>query len=239
MVSAVVLAAGASTRMGQPKQLLTWGGVPMVRHVARTFAMSEACEVIVVVGCRADDVARAVLGDECGSHRQRRGQEREGDQGRATPIHVTVNAAWKDGMATSVACGVGAARADAEAFLIALSDHPAVGVDVIDALIAAFVQRSPAERTRAVMAPVHAGRRGHPTLLSAGLRAELEALGAARTLRDIVNANADPIRSLVEVSSEGIRMDLDTPSDYVEALLQMPRFASCIEEPEGSATDGN
>ena len=89
------------------------------------------------------------------------------------------------------------------------------------------------------MAPVHAGRRGHPTLLSAGLRAELEALGAARTLRDIVNANADPIRSLVEVSSDGIRMDLDTPSDYVEALLQMPRFASCIEEPEGSATDWN
>lgn len=247
MVSAVVLAAGASTRMGQPKQLLTWGGVPMVRHVARTFAMSEACEVIVVVGCRADDVARAVLGDECGSHRQRRGQEREGDQGRATPIHVTVNAAWKDGMATSVACGVGAARADAEAFLIALSDHPAVGVDVIDALIAAFVQRSPAERTRAVMAPVHAGRRGHPTLLSAGLRAELEALGctatagpgAARTLRDIVNANTNPVWSFVEVSSEGIRMDLDTPSDYAEALLQMPRFASCIREPEGSATDGD
>jgi len=52
VVSAVVLAAGASTRMGQPKQLLTWGGVPMVRHVARTFAMSEACEVIVVVGSR-------------------------------------------------------------------------------------------------------------------------------------------------------------------------------------------
>ncbi|HNU93842.1 MAG TPA: nucleotidyltransferase family protein [Bacillota bacterium] len=227
VVSAVVLAAGASARMGRPKQLLPWGGMPMVRHVAETLAGSTASEVIVVVGCRADEVTRAVLGGS------------EGDSGRRAPIRVAVNSAWEDGMAASVACGVGAARADAEAFLITLSDHPAVGVDVIDVLIAEFAQRSPAERARAVLVPVHEGRRGHPTLLSAGLRAELEALGAARTLRDIVNANADPIRSLVEVSSEGIRMDLDTPSDYVEALLQMPRFASCIEEPEGSATDGN
>ena len=227
MVSAVVLAAGASTRMGQPKQLLPWGDVPMVRHVARTFAASEACEVVVVVGCRADAVARAVLGDG------------DRDHGRRAPIRIAVNPAWEGGMATSVACGIGAARADAEAFLITLSDHPAVGVDVINALIAAFAQRSSAERVRAVIAPVHDGRRGHPVLLSAGLRDELEALGPARTLRDIVNANTDPVWSLVEVSSDGIRIDLDTPSDYTEALSRMPESASCIEEPEGSATHGD
>lgn len=245
MVSAVVLAAGASTRMGQPKQLLPWGGVPMVRHVARTFAASEACEVVVVVGCRADAVARAVLGDEHGARQH--GQERQGDQGRAAPIRVAVNVAWKDGMASSVACGVGAARADAEAFLIALSDHPAVDVDVVNALIAAFAQRSPTERAKAVIAPVHDGRRGHPVLLSAGLRDELEALecatasgpGTARTLRDIVNANTGPAWSLVEVSSEGVRTDLDTPSDYTEALSRMFESAPCIEEPEGSEAHGD
>jgi len=247
LVSAVVLAAGASTRMGRPKQLLPWGGVPMVRHVAQTFAKSAACEVIVVVGCRADAVVRAVLGDEHGVHRQRHGRERQGDQGRAAPIRVVVNAAWEDGMATSVSCGVGAARADADAFLIALSDHPAVGVDVINTLIAAFAQRSPAERVRAVIAPVHDGRRGHPVLLSAGLRDELEALGhapapgrgTARTLRDIVNANTGPAWSLVEVPSEGITMDLDTPCDYTEALTRMFEPASCTDEPEGSETDGD
>lgn len=236
-VSAVVLAAGASTRMGQPKQLLPWGSVPMVRHVAQTFAMSAACEVIVVVGCRADDVARAVLRHDHGAHRQ----------GRAAPIRVAVNAAWEDGMAASVACGVGAARADAEAFLIALSDHPVVDVDVINALITTFAQRSPAERVRAVIAPVHDGRRGHPVLLSAGLRDELETLGCAaaseprtaRTLRDIVNANTSPTWSLVEVPSEGIRMDLDTPSDYTEALSRMFESASCTDEPGGSETHGD
>lgn len=246
-VSAIVLAAGASTRMRRPKQLLPWGRMPMVRHVAQTFAASWACEVIVVVGCRADAVVRAVLGDEHGVHRQRHGRERQGDQGRAAPVRVVVNAAWEDGMATSVSCGVGAARADADAFLIALSDHPAVGVDVINTLIAAFAQRSPAERVRAVIAPVHDGRRGHPTLLSAGLRDELEALGCsaasgpgtARTLRDIVNANTGPTWSLVEVLSEGIRMDLDTPSDYTEAVLRMSESAPCMEEPEGSETHGD
>ena len=245
VISAVILAAGASTRMGRPKQLFPWGGVPMVRHVAQTFAKSAACEVIVVVGCRADAVARAVLGDERGVHRQR--HRRQGDQGPATPIRVAVNAAWEDGMAASVACGVGAARADAEAFLIALSDHPAVDVDVINALIASFAQRSPAERVRAVIAPAHGGRRGHPVLLSAGLRDELEALGhapapgrgTARTLRDIVNANTGPAWSLVEVPSEGITMDLDTPCDYTEALTRMFEPASCTDEPEGSETDGD
>ena len=168
VISAVILAAGASTRMGRPKQLLPWGGVPMVRHVAQTFAKSAACEVIVVVGCRADAVARAVLGDERGVHRQR--HRRQGDQGPATPIRVAVNAAWEDGMAASVACGVGAARAGAEAFLIAVGPSSR-NVDVINALIASFAQRSPAERVRAVIAPAH-GR--PPVLLSAGLRDELE-----------------------------------------------------------------
>lgn len=246
-VSAIVLAAGASTRMGRPKQLLPWGGVPMVRHVAHTFASSMACEVVVVVGCRAGAVARAVLEDELGAHRQGHGRERQGDQGRTAPIRVVVNAAWNDGMAASVACGVGAARADAEAFLIALSDHPAVDVDVINVLIAAFAQRSPAERVAAVIAPAHGGRRGHPVLLSAGLRDELEALGrapapgpgTARTLRDIVNANTGPAWSLVEVPSEGITMDLDTPCDYTEALTRMFEPASCTDEPEGSETDGD
>ena len=245
LVSAVVLAAGASTRMGRPKQLLPWGGVPMVRHVAQTFAASEACEVVIVVGCRAHAVARAVLGDEHGVNRD--GRECRGDRVRAAPIRVAVNTAWEHGMATSVACGVGAARADAEAFLIDLSDHPAVDVDVINALITAFSQRSPAERVGAVIAPVHDGRRGHPVLLSAGLRHELEALGCgaasepgtARTLRDIVNANTAPAWSLVEVPSEGIRMDLDTPSDYTEALSRMSEYECCAEEPEGSETHGD
>jgi len=206
-----------------------------------------AGEVVVVVGCRADAVARAVLEDEHGAHRQGHGQERRGDQGRAAPIRVAVNAAWEDGMAASVSSGVRAATADAEAFLIALSDHPAVEVGVINALIEAFAQRSPAERVRAVIAPVHDGRRGHPVLLSAAFRDELEALGrapvsgpgTARTLRDIVNANAGPALSLVEVPSEGIRMDLDTPSDYTEALSRMFESAYCTDEPEGSETDGD
>ena len=83
MVSAVVLAAGASARMGRPKQLLPWGGCPMVRHVAETLAGSTASEVIVVVGCRADEVTPAALGGS------------EGDSGRRAPIRVAVNSAWK------------------------------------------------------------------------------------------------------------------------------------------------
>lgn len=233
VVSAIVLAAGASTRMGRPKQLLPWGGVPMVRHVAETFARSMASEVIVVVGCFADEVARAVLGDEqgaCGHW-----GECEVDDGRRSPIRVAVNDAWEDGMATSAARGARAARADAEAFLIALSDHPAVGVDVVNALITAFAERPSAGRSQAVMAPVHAGRRGHPVLFAAGLRAELESLGAGRTLRDIVNAYTGPAWSLVEVTSEGIRIDLDTWSDYTDARSRMPELTSCREEPEGNA----
>ena len=232
IVSAIVLAAGASTRMGRPKQLLPWGGRPMVRHVAEIFARSMASEVVVVVGCRADAVARAVLGNEhCAG----------------APVRVAVNAAWEDGMASSVACGVAAARADADAFLIALSDHPAVDVGVVDVLIAAFAGRSPGERARAVLAPVHAGRRGHPVLLGSGLRAELAALGRAAafgpgqpcTLRDIVRANTDPVASFVEVESAGVRMDLDTPSDYAEAVRRMPESTPYMAEPEGSERHGD
>lgn len=244
VVSAIVLAAGASTRMGRPKQLLPWDGRPMVRHIAQTYAASMASEVVVVVGCRADAVARAALAVDGEGESQ---GERGGCDG--APVRVVVNAHWEDGMASSVACGVSAARADAEAFLIALSDHPAVDVGVVDALIAAFAKRAPGERVRTVLSPVHAGRRGHPVLLGSGLRSELAALGGghragsepgqAPTLRDIVQANTDPATSFVEVESPGIRMDLDTPGDYAEALRRAREWALDVAaESEEGERDG-
>ncbi|MEA4883061.1 MAG: nucleotidyltransferase family protein [Clostridia bacterium] len=217
-VSAILLAAGASSRMGTAKQLLMWERVPMVSHVASVCANSRCAEVIVVVGCRADEVREAVLA-RC---------EQSGPSGarfRGKPVTVVTNEGWERGMASSVACGAASADPRADAFAIALSDHPAVESSVIDAIILAFARFELNQQGRAVVVPTHNGRRGHPILLGAALRDELIALpgkpgevrGKGRTLSDIVGENLDVLRGLVEVSSPGVRVDLDTVEEYEAA----------------------
>ncbi|HEX5498621.1 MAG TPA: NTP transferase domain-containing protein, partial [Thermomicrobiales bacterium] len=117
MISGIILAAGDSTRLGRPKQLLPVGGLPLLAHVLRHAAASRLDDVVVVLGHDAEAIAEAV-----------------GEWGQ----RIAVNPDFAAGQSTSLKIGLAAVPPQAEAALVLLGDQPEVGPAIIDAVIAAF-----------------------------------------------------------------------------------------------------
>ncbi|MEM6548264.1 MAG: molybdopterin-binding/glycosyltransferase family 2 protein [Pseudomonadota bacterium] len=189
-VSAVLLAAGQSSRMGDRDKLLEpVAGQAVLRRLAETLASSGAEEVIAVL--RPEDLARRrVLADAA--------------------VRVTENPRAAEGMGTSIAAGVVAANPAAEAVLIALADMPEVTAQHINRMIAAF---DPAEGRAIVRAVAEDGTPGHPVLFSKRFFEGLRGLGGDNGAREILRENADfivdvPLPGRVAVT------DLDTPQDW-------------------------
>lgn len=195
-VSAIVLAAGASRRMGRCKPLLPLGDHLAIVRLIQAIRVGGVAQVAVVVAPpHGDAVAAAVA-----------------------PLGVSLvrNEEPESDMAGSARAALAAAGSGAEAFLLCPADHPLVSPATIAALTA-----SHADRPGRIVVPVHAGRNGHPTLFPREALAELSVLS---TLRDVVRRDADRVLRL-EVPDPGILFDMDTPVDYERALARFSRSA--------------
>jgi molybdenum cofactor cytidylyltransferase len=194
-VTALVLAAGASSRMGEPKQLLPWGGVPLVAHATRSACRSTLIsETVVVVGREAASVAEAVEGSGGGS------------------LRVVVNPDWSQGIGTSLTAGLAAASPESVAACVLLGDEPGIGIDLIDQIIVAFFQSD-----HPVVRPVYEGEGGvrvpgHPALIDRSLWSELETLHGDRGLRSLLETHPDWLESVLIAGAAPV--DIDTPEDY-------------------------
>ena len=170
-VSGVVLAAGASTRMGKPKQLLPMGDRCLLQWVLDAALASCLDEVIVVLGHRADEIGRALALDA------------------SDRISLVSNPDWAEGQSTSLRCGLGAADARAQAAAVLLGDQPGVEARLIDALVAAYLA-SGARGARPVY-PDAGGAPGHPVVLGRPLWPELMALSGDRGARGLLADRPD------------------------------------------------
>jgi len=121
-VSAVVLAAGSSTRMGTVKPLVKIGGKTMLERTLATLRESQVDEVVVVLGHSAPVIQQSVA-----FHKAR----------------VVVNDSYHEGMASSLRTGLSSLRADAAAVLIVLADQPFLKHETIDRLIDEYRQKKP------------------------------------------------------------------------------------------------
>jgi CTP:molybdopterin cytidylyltransferase MocA len=181
----ILLAAGASTRMGSPKALREYDGVPAIRRVTGTLLAGGCDRVVVVLGADEESIRPAVP-----------------DRPEVT---VVVNELWERGRTGSLRAALRATR-DAPAWILHPVDHPLVIPEDVRALIAAWV---PSETP--LVRPVHEGRGGHPILLDAMLREDLLALGDDEPLRDLLRNYRCRERRVS--GSPGTIQNLDTPED--------------------------
>jgi CTP:molybdopterin cytidylyltransferase MocA len=214
-IAALILAAGESTRMGQPKQLLPWGGTTLVAWQVAQMREAGADEVVVVLGHRAEEIRAALPPD---AHAVVNEAYREG---RATSLRAGAEALALDINGSAGGAGAGSGRSTSdrvEAILILSVDQPRP----------AWLSRRLIERWRETGAPIVSprftgGGYGHPILIAAALLPELrevseETLG----LRAVILQHASEAAS-IEVTNRAIDVDLNTPSDYEAALAAFER----------------
>jgi molybdenum cofactor cytidylyltransferase len=187
MISAILLAAGQSRRMGEFKQLLPFAGRTVVECCADHLLASRVDELIVVTGHREADVRRA-LG------------------GRA--LRLAHNADYLDGMSASVKCGIAAVSPAATAVLVALVDQPQIEPAIINRIIAEYESRP-----SLVVIPTYGGRNGHPVLIDLKLRDELLTFDGSQGLRQVIHAHAADLLH-IEVATDAVLTDFDYPEDY-------------------------
>jgi molybdenum cofactor cytidylyltransferase len=193
-LAAIILAAGASRRMGTPKALLDWKGQPFLDHLIALYA--DTCDpVIAVLGHHAPEIRAAVR--------------------QANRACFVENPDPDRGMLSSLQCGLRALPADVEGFLFTPVDQPAVP-RAVPANLAALL-----EQGALIAVPRYQGRRGHPVACAARLKLEFLDHPVNGTPRDIVARHRDQTRSL-DVADAGVVEDVDYPQDY-ERLVAAAR----------------
>lgn len=188
-VGAVVLAAGMSTRMGQPKVLLPWAdGRTIIEHIIHQLYLARVDHVNVVTGYRSGEVRRLVT-----------------QQGASAVYNVS----YKSGeMLSSLKAGLRAMPDHIAAAMIVLGDQPRIQPRVVAQVMMAY-----AEGRGGIVAPSFQMRRGHPILIDRRYWSEILDLPVDGSPRDVINAHADEI-AYVEVNTDSVLRDVDTPDDY-------------------------
>lgn len=202
---ALVLAAGASRRMGEDRNKLLEeiDGEALVVRVVDAFPAAGVRRVLVVVGHEAERVRSALAG-------------RPG-------VELVSNPAWREGMGGSLAAGMRSLAVDGgepvSGVLVTVGDLSELPSEAVERVLEAHhADPSP----RAICLPTHAGRDGHPVLFGADHYATLAALGGDRGARAIVEANAEDVRR-VPVESDRILRDVDTPEELARARSEIAR----------------
>lgn len=192
-VAAVVLAAGSSTRLGQPKQLAPIAGRPALAYTLDALRASRITRIVLVLGHAADEIAAAL--DLSG-------------------ITIVRNEKYAEGQSTSVIAGVKALGDDVAAALMVVGDQPLLAPTVVDAIVRAF-----AETGGPFIVPVYDGEWGNPVLLARATWPLLDHLKGDTGARPILRKHMDMVLELPVPGS--LLDDIDTPEDYARIRARM------------------
>jgi len=193
-VAGIVLAAGSSRRMGQPKQLLPFRGRTVIERVVENALASSLQRVFVVLGHEAERIKPLL------------------EQKNVTTV---INSAYETGQSSSLKAGLNAIPANFDAALFLLGDQPLVTAETIDLIMAGF-----ADSHAPIVIPTFDGQRGNPVLFSRETFSLMDTLNGDCGARTLFQEYAGRIRS-IEVQTPAILMDLDTEEDYRRLLARL------------------
>lgn len=191
-IGLIILAAGASTRMGTPKQLLPFQKRSLLRYIAET-AISSCCDpVVVVLGSQSDQIKPEI---------------------HTLALHIIENQQWAKGMSTSIAAGVTALATinpDLDAVVIVLCDQPFVSADLLDRLVESY------RATQSlIVASAYADTLGVPALFDRSLFTELMTMGTNVGAKSLIEQYAGKV---CQVPFPDGAINLDTPAQYQHFL---------------------
>ena len=198
----IVLAAGASTRMGSPKQLLTYGSHTLLRHAAEAAVASRCGPVFVVLGAYASRLHREI--DDL-------------------PVRSVLNERWADGMGSSIQAGLAALTTsdgpagDAGAVILMLCDQPYVTAAVINNLVTVYHTTG-----KGMIASEYGGTLGVPALFGREYFSELSTMSGAAGAKRLIAAHASEV---VPVPFPQGLTDIDTAEDYQQLQRAMVLLA--------------
>ena len=195
MISAILLAAGESNRMGQPKQLMPFGQSTIVEGTIDNLLNSAVSETIVVLGYRDEEIRKTIAGK---------------------PVKIAINPDYQQGMSASIIAGLKQIDKRTQAVLIALGDQPFVDSQTINSLVEAFIANN-----RGIIIPVYKGRRGNPVIFTIRYKGELLNLKGDVGGREIIKRHPDDVLEVV-VNCEGVLLDIDTAENYTSMIKLNP-----------------
>lgn len=184
-VAAVILAAGASTRLGRPKLLLPHHGVPLLRRAVDTAVAGGCGEVVVVLGADHEEYRPLLAG---------------------LPVRTVVNAEYRQGMSSSIRAGVEAVSDHAQGAVILLADQPFIDAGIVRRLIETYHSSG-----MKIVTCQYGGVRGVPTLFDRALFLELLILEGDQGARQVMATYPRHVTA-VEIPAAAAR-DVDTPDD--------------------------
>jgi molybdenum cofactor cytidylyltransferase len=187
MLSAILLAAGKSQRMGKLKQLMPLGKSTILEQAIDNLLSSAVNEVIVVVGYKAEEITKTIA---------------------AKPVKIIANPNYGEGMSTSIIAGLILVDPKSQAVMLALGDQPLVDSQTINRLIDEF-----SKHDKGIAVPTYRGRRGHPVIFAIKYKPELLELKGDIGGREIIKRHPQDVLE-VAVDSEGVIADIDTEEDY-------------------------
>ena len=190
-ISAILLGAGESKRMGKEKLSLPWGKKTIFEHCLRTLLRSRAGEVVVVLKGPMEEMTLRM---------------------RKKKVKVVFNRDYKKGMSASIRRGIRALDSKSNGILIGLGDQPFVKTQTINALIGAFKKGK-----GGIIVPSFKGRRGHPVIFHRRYEKELLRLRGDTGARRIMDRYPHDVWE-GPVKSEGVIKDIDTWEDYRKEL---------------------
>lgn len=193
-ISAIVLAAGESRRMGRPKMLLPFRGITMIEQVIKGIRSAGIEKILVVIGAEKEKLSLLL---------------------QKISVNFCENNNYREGMLSSVMCGVRNLPQETAAMLVFPGDEPLINPSTTTKVIETYISSG-----KGIVIPVYQGKRGHPLLVDSKYFQEILMLDSSVGLRSLASSHQDDLVE-IETDDPGILKDFDTYDEYLDEINQI------------------